>query len=63
MQPEKKLHYIQNARKEAYKIFTEMDEEAARKRRLLYWKNLGKSFLYSCLLLGAIILVARLVIQ
>jgi hypothetical protein len=63
MQPEKKLHYIQNARKEAYKIFTEMDEEAARKRKLQYWKNLGKSFLYSCLFLGVMILIAKLVVN
>lgn len=63
MQPEKKLHYIQDARKEAYKIFSEMDAETARKRRLQYWKNIGRSFLYACLLLGVIILIARLVVN
>jgi hypothetical protein len=62
MQPEKNLQHIRTARQEALKIFTEFDEEAKRQRKLKYWKEVAISFLYSCLLLLAIIVVAKLVV-
>ncbi len=54
-------HNIKEARKAAYELFSFIEGNNIRQRRIQFFKNLLKSFFYSILLLFLIISIAKII--